>query len=521
VAGCLQDSECPTGLICQAQQCVANDGLPPETKDNSVFLEPKTSAHYLFALAPDNNSVAVIDPATLAIQSVSLPEEPFDLELIPGQDAAVIVSRAGQSVSYLSCSSGNCTLQSQKTARRYPAASVSNDGQWAVLWTPDGQVPDQGAEGIVGIVNVAALQAGEPVPIVERAAGRRQTNVFFRSASGAAVDAVMAGQDTVDVLHLAQLSTQLLPQSVPVPDDYAENDTREVVVDPQGNWILFGSLSAMNVGVFAVASAQFQQLPMPGTLSDVELTGDGSTAVVVMRDVGQVAFFPLPAALTDSTQIQTVSVSIPADDCTDTTVPCTAFPGQAVLSPSGRLAALFTNARLTKSFATLDLTTGTVTPFSTLEKLVYSLGIGPDGVTVIVLHQPDTTSNLSDTYEQSVAKSQGFSVVNLQAGVAQLTLTNAVPPQLFVFSSDAAHAAVTLRDDTNSVFEIDPIDLQTLVTSSIVLPSAPVYAGSFANSSSKVWVAQELAAGRISFIDLSNDAVQTATGYALNAGIQP
>jgi hypothetical protein len=62
---CFQDSDCPTGLLCQAQQCVTNDGKPPEQKDNLIFEQPKTSDHYVFALSPDNDSIAVIDPATL------------------------------------------------------------------------------------------------------------------------------------------------------------------------------------------------------------------------------------------------------------------------------------------------------------------------------------------------------------------------------------------------------------------------------------------------------------------------
>ena len=41
-ASCAQDTDCPTGLVCQAQVCVASDGLPPETKDYQVFQQPET-----------------------------------------------------------------------------------------------------------------------------------------------------------------------------------------------------------------------------------------------------------------------------------------------------------------------------------------------------------------------------------------------------------------------------------------------------------------------------------------------
>jgi hypothetical protein len=525
ISGCLQDSNCPSGLTCVNQVCVTTDGLPPEQKDNSVFLQPQSSAHLVFALAPADNSVAVIDPSTLAIQSITLPAEPNDLALIPGQDAAVIVSLSGQSVSYLSCVSGSCTVTSQRTARQYPAVTVSPDGQWALVWTPDGQVPADGVEGIVGVVSVAALAEGTPSPILERQAGRRETNVFFQTtAQGQAVNAVIAGQETVDIIDLTQFATDLLPQSIAVPSDYAEDDTREVAVAPDGSFILFSSLSAQNIGVFMVATAQFQQLPLPGTPTDIEINVDGSMGVAVMRGVGQVAWFPLPGVLTNASELQLVSVSLPGADCpeeADGGTNCTVSPGQAVISPDGTLAALFTNVSKSKSFAVLDLTTGVVTPFTQLQKLVQAMGIGPDGNSVVVLHVPDANSMLSDNYEQTVATSEGFSVVDLSAGQSVLTLTQAVPPQFFVFAGDQQHAAVTLNDTTDSIFGVDTIDLQTLVVTSITLASSPEYAGTFANTGSKIWVEQNEAVGRMSFIDLSTGSVQTATGYDLNSGIQP
>src|SRR6185312_13325034 len=105
---------------------------------------------------------------------------------IPNQDAAVIVARAGASVSFLSCDAQACHLQTQATNRHYPNVTASADGHWALLWTMDPQTPDEGAEGIVGVVDVSQLAAGTPVPIVERAAGRRDTNAFFRISNGQA-----------------------------------------------------------------------------------------------------------------------------------------------------------------------------------------------------------------------------------------------------------------------------------------------------------------------------------------------
>jgi hypothetical protein len=517
--------------------------------NNSAFLQPQTSNNFVFALSPTNNMVAIIDSSSLAIRSVNLPAEPLSLAVIPGTDAAVIVEHAGESVSFLSCSGTGCNLQSQRTARHYPGITVSGDGLWAILYTPDPQVPDEGAEGIVAIVNVAQLAAGAPAPIIERATGRRDTNAFFRMVGGVAVDAVVIGEDAAAVINLASLTSQPLPQMVQLPSDYTSIDSRQAVASPDGAWALFRSFSSRNVGVFDVAGQQFTTLPMAGTPTDLELSQDGSAAVVVLRDTGLVTWFPLPGALTDSTQIQTTSDALPADDCpagsggydagplreadagtdADGGAPadagtqltgCVAFAGQAALSNDGHLAVLFTNVRETMAFATLNLETGTVSDFTGLEKWVNSLGIGPDGHSVIVLHTPNANSTASDPYQQMVDKSQGFSLVDLNAGFAQLNLTNAIPPQLFVFSSDSMHAAVTLTDGS-STFGVDAIDLTSLVTSSLPLAAAPQFAGPFNGSTPVVWVSQDDPAGRVSFVNLDTQQVQTATGFALNSGITP
>lgn len=521
VGACFQDSDCPAGLVCKAQACVASDGLPPEQKDPGVFQEPKTSQNFVFALSPDNDSIAVIDPATLAIRSIDLPHEPFGIEVVPGQDAAVIVARAGRMVSYLACDARACTLQSQATARHYPAVAVSGDGKWALLWTPDPAIPDQGAEGVVGVVDLQKLAAGTPAAIVERATGRRNTNAFFRMEQGVAVDAVVLAEDDLAVLPLADLGSTPLPLQVALPSDYTAVASRQAVAAPDGAMVLVRSYASHDLGALDVSARSFHRLTMPGTPSDLALTQDGHTAVVVLRDVGQVGLLSLPAALTDPNAVQFVNAPLPADLCGSDGGTCTVFPGQASLSPDGRRAALFTNAEASKSFAVLDLATGQVAPFTGLDKWIQTLGIGPDGNTLIALHRPNPASTAADSYQRMVDQSEGYSVVDLTAGFAQLKLTQKVPPQQFVFASDGAHAAVTLSDTAHAVFAVDDIDLQTLVTSSLALASRPQYAGAFAGDTPLVWVTQDHPAGRISFVDLSTEQVRTATGYALNSGISP
>jgi hypothetical protein len=160
--------------------------------------------------------------------------------------------------------------------------------------------------------------------------------------------------------------------------------------------------------------------------------------------------------------------------------------------------------------------------FGFLQKWIRTVGLAADGKTAIVIHRPNPGSTVADTYERDVDQAQGYSVLDLSRGIAQLTLTQDIPPREAVFAPDGLHAAVTLRDDRNQVYRVDAIDLTTLVTGSLPLGSAPEFAGAMpagATRGDRIWVTQAHPAGRISFVDLADRAVRTATGFELNADI--
>lgn len=518
---CFTDADCDFGLTCRDFRCVDASGLPPEQEDDRTFLRPAASDRYVFALSPDADSVAVIDPQKLVIDAVKLPDEPVALQVSPGQDAAVIVSRAGRALSLLTAGENGPTLRTQKLPRRFSALSVSPDGAWALLWTPDGEPVDAGAEGIVALVRLSALASGTPAPVIERAAGRRHTQVIFRLHDDEVRDAVIVGQGEIAFIDLTNPEAKPVPDRLSLPDEYASVQSREATAPPHGEFVLLRSLATAEVGVIDVATRTLSRVTLPAPASDLDLTADGALAVAVLRQTSQVAWFPLPEGLADPDLMETADVALPGHDCADTSSPCTAAPGQAVLSPDGRRAALFTNASASEAFALLDLDTAEVTVFPRLQKLVRTIGIAPDGRTAIVLHRPEPGSRVSDPYERAVDVAQGYSVVDLAAGYSQLKLTDDVAPLEFVFSQDGSHAAVTLRHDQKRLYRVEAIDLATLIASPLDLASAPQYAGPFPGDSqpASVWVTQVHPAGRISFVDLSARTVRTATGFELNSEI--
>lgn len=504
--GCVSDADCPLGLVCTNARCVDAAGLPPEEEAPVTFGRPVAVGSWLLVLSPEGNSVALLDADTLHLDSIPLPDEPIDLAPLPGADAVLILSRSGRALTYLEPATR--TLHVQQLVREFARISIAPDGAHALLWNPDGTLPADGAEGILASIDTAALASGAPTPPIERAAGRRHTDLFFRSGSG---DAVVIGKSEITILDLADPAAA--PTRLELPPLHSEPTTREAVASVGGAFVLIRSLTSPDLLVLDVAARTLGTLTLPAPPSDLDLSADGLRAVAVLRSTSQIASFELPDA---PTGVTLHDVQLPGTACE--TPFCTLPPGQAELSADGTKALLSTNVPGSEAFALLDLQTGTATTYDRLEKQLDRAILAPDGTTAVVIHRPQPDSTEADAYERAVDLAEGYTVVDLATGDRQLKLTGTLQPGEPVFAAGGAYAAVPLRGDEG--VGVDAIDRRTLVTSTLPLASAPEFAGPLSVDPDGVWITQVHPAGRISFVDLATHSVRTVTGFALHGEIE-
>jgi len=519
IGACTVDADCPTGLTCdEAGVCVADDGRPPEEEDDErPGARPAASARHLWVLSPGADAVTLIDTETLALRSIPFPPEPIAVATLPGEEAALVLSGGGRALSLLSRADGTHSLAVVDTGRRFDALSLAPDGSVAVLWTPDGVLPAEGAEGLVALVDVDAIRSGEAAPAVF-AAGRRHEAVHFRMEAGTAVDAAIVGKGEIAVFALAGGFAP--PERVPLPDAFADPATRETVAAPDGSFLLLRSLAAAELAVFDVATRALSTVPLPAPATDLDVSAEGSLALAVLRGAGQVAVLPLPAALADPGTIAFASVDLPGTGCDEP--PCLHPPGQAALAPDGRVALLYSNATPTEGFARFDTADGSHVVFDRLEKWVESIRLSPDGASAVVVHRPDPDSTAADPYEREVDRANGHTAIDLSSGAAQLKLTGALAPAVVIFAAGGRFAAVPLIGADG--FGLDVIDLQTLVVQPLPLASTPAFAGTLPAPTPalahRIWVTQAHPAGRIGIARLDEMRMQTITGFALGTEVR-
>ncbi len=120
--------------------------LPPETKVELAVEVPQASQDYVYAANPDSDSVAVIDPNGLSIQTVAVDSAPHGLKTIPNQDSAIVVNTGSSTVSVLRTSKSGAVATTVATTEPVMSGSnivsVAPNGKYAIVYYDSSQPTD-------------------------------------------------------------------------------------------------------------------------------------------------------------------------------------------------------------------------------------------------------------------------------------------------------------------------------------------------------------------------------------------
>jgi hypothetical protein len=147
--------------------------------------------------------------------------------------------------------------------------------------------------------------------------------------------------------------------------------------------------------------------------------------------------------------------------------------------------------------------------------------VAPDSRTVLVVHTKAAGSPLAAglNADEIIARSYGYTVVDLTSGFAKLQLTSAPVGDLAV-TPDATRAFLLLRDDGASIRLAQRIHLGSFIVDDFPLGSPPLSLAALIDSK-RIFVSQQHPEGRISFIHWETGATESVTGFELNGRIVP
>lgn len=463
----------------------------PEEELESSFRSPVATGKYVWIANPASGRVAYIDAANLQIEVVDAGNAPTYLAAIPdpSDDVAIVLNVLSLDATVLRASESGLTAFSLPVPSSGNAWAVSTDGRWATAWTDARALAEP--DPIDGYQDITVLDLSDGAEqATALSVGYRPVALAY-DEDGTRLFAVT--QDGITIVGLDS-GTPLVIKNVALTDDPLEDvNTRDVSITPDGELALVRRDGEATVNVFSLSDDSRTDVVLPGPVTDLDLSVDGSVAVAVVRESSQVALLRIPeiAVAPDSFSLFEVEGTV---------------IGSVALAAASPTAFLYTNAVASPVLTVFDSSMTTPEPRSILlHSNVQAVFPTADGSHALVTHHELGSGS---SYPSA------FSLVPVAAQLPSKIQGLEAPPVSIAVAPDGQHALIATGDALNPAYRMVVARMPSLQIESFELASEPISAGIVAGAN-RGYVAQTHPDGRITFIDFGTGELRTVTGFEL------
>lgn len=505
--------------------------LPPEEELEEDFRAPVATGRFVWTANPESNRVALIDASTFGVVTLDAGFGPSYLAALPGdreRSGAVVINTLSSDASVF-FARDTSDVQVSAPVPIHPqsnAWAVSASGRWAIAWTNAARL--EAADPTEGFQDVTVIDLdGHP----ERAPRATRVSVGYRPTRVVITDdearALVVTEPGVSVIELNHEGGPQVVRDVVTADAPAA----EVVVTPGGGWALARLPGSQQVNLVELESGNRTPLQLPGVVTDLDLSPDGSVAVAVIRgefdtgtQQGQAGAASVPGAgghggdtadgsagaagtsgrepgFTDSTVAILPIPGIFSEPTRFTKVTMNELVGSVVVPAAGDIVLLFTNAVPSDRVTLLNILQQSWRTVE-LKAPVRALFAAPDGAHAVGLLSPPEGST----------RAGAFSLIPVAENLPPKLQGTQSPTFGVALSTD--NALITTRAGAGQQQQAFLAGFPSLRVDAVELPSAPTASGMVVDAG-VAFVAQEHAEGRITFVDLEDAGARTLTGFEL------
>jgi DNA-binding beta-propeller fold protein YncE len=482
----------------------ADAGLPPEKEIESSYVSPVATGHYVWIANPDSGRVAFIDATTFSIRLALAGHAPTHLAAIPrpDADAAIVLNVLSRDATLLTATPDGLTARSFPVPSGGNAWAVSPDARWAIAWTDAGRVatpdPIEGYQDIVVLGVAPGAESSTPLTV-----GYRPHAISFDAGNE---HAYVVTDDGIAIVDLVSGAPSVIRNVTLATSPLEPIDTRDVAVTPDGAFAVVRRDGDDTVAIVALSDGARTEIKAGSPVTDVDLSPDGSVAIAVARDAGEVLLLPLPGVVTDPSLAVHIDVGSAKN-----------VIGSVALAKESSTAFLYSTAAKNPLLTVLDVAADSPQGRPILLRAPVG-GVFPtrDATHAIVLHDTPPVD------------AKGNAVSTFAAAVSIVPVTAPLPPRIqglhakptsIAIADDGTRALIaTGGSATSGPFEALIVKMPSLQIETYELASPPLSAGIVA-AAGRGFVAQKHPEGRITFIDLDGGAARTLTGFELAAEV--
>jgi hypothetical protein len=541
-------------------------GLPPEVENEETYSAPVVSGRWIWTANPLSGRVALIDATDLTVTTSAVGLLPTYLASLPSSSddeaAAVVLNVGSNDASVLRATNGEITAQNVRVHENANRLNVSPGGRWAVIWSDASLIENEDPTEGLQDITVIDLAADPPL-------GRRLT-VGYRPSRVAMGDddrhAYVVAEPGVSVIDLPENGTPNVIRDVSVSEDPTEAATaRDVTVTKDGELALVRRTDSADVEVVSLTGGGTTRVSLPGVVTDLDLSPDGTLAFAVVRGgqavppEGSAGTGGTPGASGEGGQGTGEAGAAGANDfgggagegsgsggtsgaggnggtsgsggagpvVTDSHVAIIPIPGvltrpedvrsiriprivgSVAVAASGEVALLYTNATDDSRVTILHYGDGAKLRTVDVQAPVKSVLPSPDGEHAVALLGAAPGSK----------RPGGFSLIPVANSLPpKIVGADALPLAVAIGSNDALITISGPREGGGTLNGVYLAKLPELSTELISLGSKPI-STALVPAAGVGFVAQSHPEGRITFVSLATGAPRTLTGFELAAGV--
>lgn len=503
--------------------------LPPEVELEETFRAPVVAGEYLWSANPETNKVARINASTLEIEVLEGGHAPTYLAALPAgatEGGALVLNELSQDASiFLLDEEGEVASDERIRVQRGASAwSVGAQGEFAVAWSRSAENLLNSGDGYQDLTVMDFRE--EAVVAITLSVGFRPSQVVINADESRAY---VVSDPGISVLRLGDDVAVLRELFLPTSDVGA---SRDVSFSVDGRLAFVRLEGESDILLVDTETNDRVTVSLPGPVTDLDLSADGSVAVAVVRG-GAAPSDPDPAmggagglggapssggavgsggtespAIPQESHIALLPTATIFEAPSDFTVVTTEeLVGSAVVARDASYVLLFTNA--------ID------NPYISI------LNTAEQEIRVVDLKAPVLAAFLSDNAEHSVVLMKPPTGSTKLGAFALLPVTQEFPariegtdlaPEFVSLSSETGRALITTSSTSTSRAHAYFARFPSLQLDEVELPSRPLASG-IVPEAGQAFVAQEHSEGRVTFIDLETGEDQTVTGFELSSRV--
>lgn len=257
---------------------------PPETETEETFSAPVVSGHWIWAANPISGKVALIRATDLQVTTTEAGLAPTYLAALPSpaedESGAVVLNTGSGDATVLRADRGVIDAHSVPVHRDANRLVVSPSGRWVIVWSDASLI--ENVDPTEGLQDVTVLDLSRS-PVVGRrlSVGYRPNRVVIGAGEE---QAYVVTEPGVSVLELDDDAVRVVRDVALSQHPGEAASARDVTVTPDGSLAFVRREQSSTLEVVSLAAgARTRRIELPGAVTDVDLSPDGSLALAVVR----------------------------------------------------------------------------------------------------------------------------------------------------------------------------------------------------------------------------------------------